>query len=156
MTTFLILAVTLGVPVSLALVGWYARARAAGPPADRFRRGIVWHLVVFAVVYFALLFWACDAAAAPPSPTSPTEELAPAVRKQLSVGDGLGLLAVALATGVSVLGASYAVAVVGSAALGAIAEKPELFGRTLVFIGLAEGLAIYGLIVSILMLGRLS
>jgi V/A-type H+-transporting ATPase subunit K len=54
-----------------------------------------------------------------------------------------------------VLGAGYAVAVVGAAALGAIAEKPELFGRTLVFIGLAEGLAIYGLIVSILILGRL-
>ncbi|MBI3462207.1 MAG: hypothetical protein HY000_03985 [Planctomycetes bacterium] len=65
------------------------------------------------------------------------------------------MLGVALATGLAVLGASYAVAVVGSAALGAIAEKPQLFGRTLVFIGLAEGLAIYGLIVSILMLGRL-
>ena len=44
---------------------------------------------------------------------------------------------------------------VGSAALGALAEKPDLFGRVLVMVGLAEGIAIYGLIVSILILNRL-
>jgi V/A-type H+-transporting ATPase subunit K len=43
---------------------------------------------------------------------------------------------------------------VGSAGIGAIAEKPELFGRVLVLVGLAEGIAIYGLIVSILILNR--
>ena len=61
----------------------------------------------------------------------------------------------ALATGMSSLGAGLAVAKVGTAAVGALAEKPELFGRVLIFIGLAEGIAIYGLIVSILMLNRL-
>ena len=61
----------------------------------------------------------------------------------------------ALATGMSALGAGIAVAKVGAAAVGALAEKPELFGRLLIFIGLAEGIAIYGLIVSILMLNRL-
>ena len=53
------------------------------------------------------------------------------------------------------VGAGLAVAKVGTAAVGALAEKPELFGRLLIFIGLAEGIAIYGLIVSILMLNRL-
>jgi V/A-type H+-transporting ATPase subunit K len=62
----------------------------------------------------------------------------------------------ALATGLSSLGAGFAVARVGAAAVGALAEKPELFGRLLIFIGLAEGIAIYGLIVSILMLNRLA
>ncbi|HET7525020.1 MAG TPA: ATP synthase subunit C [Burkholderiaceae bacterium] len=61
----------------------------------------------------------------------------------------------ALATGLSSLGAGFAVAKVGTAAVGALAEKPELFGRLLIFIGLAEGIAIYGLIVSVLMLNRL-
>jgi V/A-type H+-transporting ATPase subunit K len=61
----------------------------------------------------------------------------------------------ALATGLSSLGAGFAVAKVGTAAVGALAEKPELFGRLLILIGLAEGIAIYGLIVSILMLNRL-
>jgi V/A-type H+-transporting ATPase subunit K len=67
-----------------------------------------------------------------------------------------GLLGAALATGLSSLGAGFAVARVGTAAIGALAEKPELFGRLLIFVGLAEGIAIYGLIVSILILNRLA
>lgn len=66
-----------------------------------------------------------------------------------------GLVGAALATGLSSLGAGFAVAKVGTAAIGALAEKPELFGRLLIFVGLAEGIAIYGLIVSILILNRL-
>ena len=66
-----------------------------------------------------------------------------------------GLIGAALATGLSSLGAGFAVAKVGTAAVGALAEKPELFGRLLIFVGLAEGIAIYGLIVSILILNRL-
>jgi len=66
-----------------------------------------------------------------------------------------GLLGAAIATGMSSLGAGFAVAKVGTAAVGALAEKPELFGRLLIFVGLAEGIAIYGLIVSILILNRL-
>ena len=69
---------------------------------------------------------------------------------------GWALLAAALSTALATLGAGYAVGRVGSAAVGAIAEKPELFGRVLVLVGLAEGIAIYGLIVSILILNRLS
>ena len=70
-------------------------------------------------------------------------------------GVGLGYLAAALATGLSSLAAGYAVAHVGAAAIGAITEKPELLGRMLILVGLAEGIAIYGLIVSILILNRL-
>lgn len=66
-----------------------------------------------------------------------------------------GLLGAALATGLSSLGAGYAVASVGAAAIGALAEKPELFGRVIILVGLAEGIAIYGLIISILILNRL-
>lgn len=63
-------------------------------------------------------------------------------------------VAAAVSTALAALGAGYAVARVGSAGIGAIAEKPELFGRVLVLVGLAEGIAIYGLIVSILILNR--
>ena len=66
-----------------------------------------------------------------------------------------GFLAAALVAGLSALGAAYAVAVVGGAAMGAVAEKPETAGRALVFVGLAEGIAIYGLIVAIMILGYL-
>jgi len=58
------------------------------------------------------------------------------------------------AAGLSALAAGYAVAMVGSAAVGALAEKPELLGRVLIVVGLAEGIAIYGLIVAILILNR--
>ncbi len=68
---------------------------------------------------------------------------------------GMGYLAAALATGLSSLAAGFAVAHVGAAAVGAITEKPELMGRMLILVGLAEGIAIYGLIISILILNRL-
>ncbi len=67
-----------------------------------------------------------------------------------------GLMAAALATSLSSLAAGYAVATVGSAAVGALTEKPELLGRVLILVGLAEGIAIYGLIISILILNRLT
>jgi V/A-type H+-transporting ATPase subunit K len=66
-----------------------------------------------------------------------------------------GFVAAAAATGMSSLAAGYAVGMVGSAGMGTLAEKPELLGRVLVLVGLAEGIAIYGLIVSILILNRL-
>jgi len=64
------------------------------------------------------------------------------------------MMAAAIAAGVSTLAAGYAVASVGSAAVGALAEKPELLGRVLILVGLAEGIAIYGLIVAVLILNR--
>lgn len=65
------------------------------------------------------------------------------------------MMAAAIATCVSTLAAAYAVAVVGSAAVGALAEKPELAGRVVILVGLAEGIAIYGVIVAVLILNRI-
>lgn len=58
---------------------------------------------------------------------------------------------VAFITAISILGAAYAVAHVGSAAIGAASEKPEMMGRSLVFVALGEGLAIIGLIVAVML-----
>lgn len=63
-------------------------------------------------------------------------------------------LAAAIAVGVGSLGAGVAVGYVGSAAMGTIGEKPELATRALLFVGLAEGIAIYGLIIAIMVLGK--
>ncbi|GKY88755.1 ATP synthase subunit C [Sinisalibacter aestuarii] len=65
---------------------------------------------------------------------------------------GLAMIGAAIAAGLASLGAAYAVAMVGSAAVGAMTEKPELLGRLLILVGLAEGIAIYGLIVAVLIL----
>lgn len=67
-----------------------------------------------------------------------------------------GYAAAVASTSVSTVAAAYAVARVGTAAVGAAAENPDLFGRLVVLVGLAEGIAIYGLIVSILLLNQLS
>ncbi|MGI6485555.1 MAG: ATPase [Thermoanaerobacterales bacterium] len=68
---------------------------------------------------------------------------------------GIAYLAAALSTGIATIGAGYAVGAVGSSALGAVSEDPGILGKTLIFVGLAEGIAIYGLIVSIMILGSL-
>ena len=94
----------------------------------------------------SILLWWSPAGAA--DTAAPTAALPPGALNW-------GFLAAAIATGLSALGAGIAVAGVGSAAIGAIAEKPELLGRALIFVGLAEGIAIYGLIISILILNRI-
>jgi V/A-type H+-transporting ATPase subunit K len=68
--------------------------------------------------------------------------------------DPYASLAAALSTGLATIGAGIAVSTTGAAAVGAIAEKPESFGRALIFVGLAEGIAIYGLIIAFLILNR--
>lgn len=73
----------------------------------------------------------------------------------ITLGKGLALLGVGLPTGLAAIGAAIALGPIGSAALAVIAEKPEMFGRTLIYMGLAEGIAIYGLVMSILLLGKL-
>ncbi len=64
------------------------------------------------------------------------------------------LIGAAIAVAGSSLGAAIAVAYTGAAALAAMSERPELFGRAMVIVGLAEGIAIYGLIVAIILIGK--
>lgn len=68
---------------------------------------------------------------------------------------GMGYLAAALVTGLSCIGGGIAVASAASAALGAISEDSSILGKSLIFVGLAEGVALYGLIISFMILGKL-
>ncbi|NLH62985.1 MAG: ATPase [Erysipelotrichaceae bacterium] len=68
---------------------------------------------------------------------------------------GLGFIAAAIAVSCSSLGAGLAVAKATPAALGAVSENPDNFGRALIFVALGEGIAIYGLLISILILNNL-
>ncbi|MCR8455116.1 MAG: ATP synthase subunit C [Candidatus Korarchaeota archaeon] len=63
----------------------------------------------------------------------------------------LGAIASALSIGMSCIGAGYAVGKTGTAAIGAVTERPEVFGKAIIFVGLAEGIAIYGLLIAILL-----
>lgn len=68
---------------------------------------------------------------------------------------GLGYLAAALVTGMSTIGAGIAVASSASAALGAISEDSSIMGKSLIFVALAEGIALYGLLISFTILNSL-
>lgn len=68
--------------------------------------------------------------------------------------NGSALIGAAIAVAGSSIGAAIAVAYTGAAALAAMSERPEMFGRAMVVVGLAEGIAIYGLIVAIILIGK--
>jgi V/A-type H+-transporting ATPase subunit K len=92
-----------------------------------------------------------QAEAATPAATAalqaPTTSAAP-------VDSGSAFIGAGIAVAASALGAGIAIAYAGSAALAAVSEQPDLFGRAMVVVGLAEGVAIYGLIVAVLILGK--
>jgi V/A-type H+-transporting ATPase subunit K len=83
---------------------------------------------------------------------SPSGAMAASGLAQEGAVDQYATLAAALSTGLACIGAGIAVGGSGAAAVGATAEKPESFGRALIFVGLSEGIAIYGLIISFLVL----
>jgi V/A-type H+-transporting ATPase subunit K len=85
---------------------------------------------------------------------SPSRAIAGGLGVQAAAADPYTSLAAALSTGLAAIGAGIAVSSTGAAAVGTIAEKPESFGRALIFVGLAEGIAIYGLIISFMVLNR--
>ena len=72
-----------------------------------------------------------------------------------TIATGMGYLAAALVTGLSCIGGGIAVASAASAALGAISEDSSVLGKSLIFVGLAEGVCLYGLIISFMILGNL-
>jgi V/A-type H+/Na+-transporting ATPase subunit K len=85
---------------------------------------------------------------------SPQTVYAAGIVAQAAAADPYASLAAGISTGLAALGAGVAVSGTGAAAIGAIAEKPEALGRSLIFVGLAEGVAIYGLLIAFLVLFR--
>lgn len=67
---------------------------------------------------------------------------------------GLAYISAAAVTGMSCLGGGFAVANAASAALGALSEDSSILGKSLIFVGLAEGVCLYGLIISFMILGK--
>ncbi|MFG2549389.1 ATP synthase subunit C [Streptomyces sp. NPDC048581] len=73
---------------------------------------------------------------------------------QESGSGSAALIGAAIAVAGATIGAGIAVAYTGAAALAALSERPELFGRAMVIVGLAEGIAIYGLVVAVILIGK--
>ena len=104
--------------------------------------GVVLTISMFVVAQAALADTAQSPAGEKPAVQSPEDT----ALKQTMV------IAIAFMVGVGSLAAAYAVGKIGAASMGAASERPELLGRALIFVGLAEGIAIYGLLVGILLL----
>jgi len=103
-------------------------------------------LMIGAVVLLAAALTAGPAGAVAVAGTKAAVTTAPA--------SSAALLGAAIAVAASTIGAGIAVAYTGAAALAAMSERPELFGRAMVIVGLAEGIAIYGLIIGIILIGK--
>lgn len=113
------------------------------------KRILVFLIVVAALGTAVNLFAAQD-----PAPAAKAAHTKVVTTAAKTAASGWIFISAALCVGFSSLAAGWAVSTVGAAAMGAISEKPELAGRALIFVGLAEGIAIYGLIVAIMLLGK--
>jgi V/A-type H+-transporting ATPase subunit K len=117
------------------------------------RRAVQWFLVLNTLLGVAALALLILAVAGGPAQADP-QQVALAAGTTSSDASWAALLGAAIAIAGSSIGAGVAVAYTGAAALAAISERPEIFGRAMVIVGLAEGIAIYGLIVSIILVGK--
>jgi V/A-type H+-transporting ATPase subunit K len=109
-------------------------------------QSVVMLVTVMAIV--ATLFCTSSFGAAPP----PEEVVQPAVVAPETVK--WGLIAAAAAFGLGAIGAGIAISHVGAAAMGAVAEKPQIAGQALIFVALAEGLVVFGFITALMILGK--
>lgn len=136
--------VTLPALAAVPATGWLLRRRPTA--ARRFFLGFGGVLLLAALVMLVVTFGA-DAgqahAAATAAATAPAKTV-----------NGSALIGAAIAITGSSIGAGVAVAYTGAAALAAMSERPEVFGRAMVVVGLAEGIAVYGLIVAVILIGK--
>lgn len=134
--------VLLALPVIFLVVSVYLSTRSVkrgSKPKKAFAR----QLLSFAAVMALTLAFPMVAGAAD---TTATEAAAASM--------GMGLIAAAAATGLSCIGGGIAVAAAAPAAIGATSEDPKAFGKALIFVALGEGIALYGLLISIMILAK--
>lgn len=146
-----LLTVILATPLAIGLP--LARSRT---PRALIRTVLLSLGAAFALAFAVLLTdGGSDTSAAVPAVTSESSQ---AVVQQTTapvvIDSGSAFIGAAIAVAASSLGAGIAIAYAGSAALATVSEQPDLFGRAMVVVGLAEGVAIYGLIVAVLILGN--
>lgn len=128
--------VALVLTIVLPLVVYFVGEQSKG----RFKRTVLTNcLTFFGTFLFGTIFLFTNTASA-------------AVADNATISSGIGLLAAGLAIGLSCIGSGYAVASSASAALGALSEDSSIFGKALIFVALAEGIALWGFIVAFLIL----
>lgn len=138
----LLLPLLLIVLISLPLVNVFRGKTSAKSAKLR----VITHIALFFVILAGALVFNINGATALAAEGEVVDQM------NGSIAQGLGFIAAALATGMSALGAGIAVAAAAPAAIGAFSENDKNFGKSLIFVALGEGVAIYGLIISILII----
>ena len=121
------------------------RQKVKGKKVGAIKKSMIFNLSAFAVICLLAVIL----------PVGGFVSAATTTSAGVSVGAGLGYLGAALATGIGSIGAGIAVGSGSSAAIGAVTEDPKVFGRAILFVGLGEGIAIYGLLISIIIITRI-
>lgn len=139
--------------VSAAFLLWPRRKN----DVSRVRRRLILNAGVFFTAAALLVVSAITVSAAGADPAAAQDQQTQADMQQAAPAEsnGMGYLAAALATGLSCLGAGIAIASTAPAAIGAFSEDPKAFGKAMIFVVLGEGVALYGLLVSILLINKL-
>lgn len=141
----LLLPLVLIVLVSLPLIKVFQGKVSAKTAKTR----MLTHIVSFFVVVIGSVLFSVGDLSVFAAETATVESIAG------TLAQGLGFISAALATGMSALGAGIAVAAAAPAAIGAFSENEKNFGKSLIFVALGEGVAIYGLLISILIINKL-
>ena len=128
------------VPLALALL---AHKKKKGPA----KKLVIINLVLFFAFAAGLIAFMPSLAAA--------EAAEEAVKNTDGLMKGLGYLGAALSTGMSCVGAGIAVSGAASAAIGATSENPKMFAKSMLFVALAEGVALYGMLISFQIIGAI-
>lgn len=137
--------ITLSIALLLSIVIPFAAYAIGEKSKGRYKKALALNVIAFfgiLVISQIVLFSQTTMAAGTTSSTD-------------GIAKGLGYIGAALATGLSGIGGGIAVANAASAALGAISEDSSVLGKSLIFVGLAEGVCLYGFIISFMIIGKL-
>lgn len=144
----MIIKITLIIALLLSMVIPFGAYAIGEKSRGRYKKYLAVNVATFfGVLIFGIIYGYTD--------TVMAAEAVAEVANSSGLATGMGYIAAALSTGCSCIGGGIAVASAASAALGAISEDQSILGKSLIFVGLAEGVALYGLIISFMILGKL-
>ena len=119
------------------------------------KKSVRMNLLVFAALIVMISLMSVSVFAADNGETAQTEQTQTAEAADSGASKGMGLLAAGLVTGLAGIGGGIAVAAGAPAAIAATAEDPKSFGKSIIFVALGESIALYGVVISILILNKI-
>ncbi len=122
-------------------------------PARKLKAQITQSIVVLLTILAIVGTVFCSSAIAVETPTD-EPNLEPETASAEAGVMKFGLMSAAVAFGLGAIGAGFAISHVGAAAMGAVAEKPQIAGQALIFVALAEGIVVFGFITALMILGK--